>query len=192
MPGTIGQLPARPGGPCLSIPAEFSRLLALDGVPPDGTRRAACRPRPRSAGRSPPGSSWSALDRLERRGPRRAGRPPRAAPGDRAARGRRRADLRGHARAGAGQGRGRVRPPVQRAICPRRPSGEVEIDPEAEMPEPLVGGQARSRRDPGRGAVAGLDPYPRSPEADRQLAELQCRRGRRRRGARPFARCAAH
>jgi len=59
---------------------------------------------------------------------------------------------------------------------PAEAQGEVEIDPEAELPEPLP---SSGKLDLGEILAEelslALDPYPRSPEADRLLAELEAR-----------------
>jgi len=56
---------------------------------------------------------------------------------------------------------------------PEEAPGEVEIDPEAEAPEPLVGHQLDLGEVLAEELSLALDPYPRSPDADRLLAELQ-------------------
>ncbi|MGD9510671.1 MAG: DUF177 domain-containing protein [Geminicoccaceae bacterium] len=56
---------------------------------------------------------------------------------------------------------------------PDEVEGEVEIDPEAEAPEPLVGGMLDLGEILAEELSLALDPYPRSPEADRLLAEQQ-------------------
>jgi uncharacterized metal-binding protein YceD (DUF177 family) len=49
---------------------------------------------------------------------------------------------------------------------------EVEIDPEAELPEPLTEGRLDLGEILAEELSLALDPYPRSPEADQRLAEL--------------------
>ena len=49
---------------------------------------------------------------------------------------------------------------------------EVEIDPEAELPEPVVGGKLDLGEILAQELSLAMDPYPRSPEADRRLADL--------------------
>ena len=56
---------------------------------------------------------------------------------------------------------------------PEEASGEVEIDPEAESPEPLVGHVLDLGEVLAEELSLALDPYPRSPDADRLLAEVQ-------------------
>jgi uncharacterized metal-binding protein YceD (DUF177 family) len=59
---------------------------------------------------------------------------------------------------------------------PAEAQGEVEIDPEAELPDPLP---SSGKLDLGEILAEelslALDPYPRSPAADRLLAELEAR-----------------
>jgi uncharacterized metal-binding protein YceD (DUF177 family) len=63
--------------------------------------------------------------------------------------------------------------------APAEAPGEVEIDPEAELPEPLPSsGQLDLGEILAEELSLALDPYPRSPGADRLLAELEaCGRG---------------
>ena len=56
---------------------------------------------------------------------------------------------------------------------PAESEGEVEIDPEAEMPEPLVGKRLDLGEILAEELSLALDPYPRSAEADQLLAELE-------------------
>lgn len=56
---------------------------------------------------------------------------------------------------------------------PDEVEGEVEIDPEADAPEPLVGGMLDLGEILAEELSLALEPYPRSPEADRLLAEQQ-------------------
>jgi len=56
---------------------------------------------------------------------------------------------------------------------PDEVEGEVEIDPEADAPEPLVGGMLDLGEMLAEELSLALEPYPRSPEADRLLAEQQ-------------------
>ena len=141
---------------------EFSRPLALDGVPPAGTS-LRWRRRPRSARRLPPGSSscgsiaWRARSASQ---PVDAGRTflvtrPRPS--------RCRADLRGDPRAGAGAGRGEFDRLFSREV-PVEAEGEVEIDPEAEVPEPLADDQLDLGEVLAEELSLALDPYPRSPD----------------------------
>ena len=56
--------------------------------------------------------------------------------------------------------------------CPSEALDEVEIDAEAELPEPVVDGRLDLGEILAQELSLALDPYPRSPEADLQLAEL--------------------
>jgi uncharacterized metal-binding protein YceD (DUF177 family) len=56
---------------------------------------------------------------------------------------------------------------------PYESEGEVEIDPETEAPEPLVGGMLDLGEILAEELSLALEPYPRSPDADRLLAEQQ-------------------
>ena len=56
---------------------------------------------------------------------------------------------------------------------PEEALGEVEIDPEADSPEPLVGQVLDLGEVLAEELSLALDPYPRSQDADRLLAELQ-------------------
>ena len=59
---------------------------------------------------------------------------------------------------------------------PAEAQGEVEIDPEAEQPEPLPpSGELDLGEILTEELSLALDPYPRSPGADRLLAELEAR-----------------
>ena len=76
---------------------------------------------------------------------------------------------------------------------PEEALDEVEIDAEAELPEPLVDGRLDLGEILAEELSLALDPYPRSPEADLRLAELRyrpTRRGRRDASARSH-RCVA-
>ena len=88
--------------------------------------------------------------------------------------GRGRAELRGHAGAGAGTVDAEFDRLFSRDAAAAT-EGEVEIDPEAEVPEPLVGGRLDLGEILAEELSLALDPYPRSPEADRLLAELAAR-----------------
>ena len=92
--------------------------------------------------------------------------------GDRAAGGRRRAVLRRHVRAGGEQRSTAEFDRLFSEDVPEETVDEVEIDPEAEMPEPVVGGKLDLGEILAQELSLALDPYPRSPEADRRLAEL--------------------
>jgi uncharacterized metal-binding protein YceD (DUF177 family) len=69
---------------------------------------------------------------------------------------------------------------------PAEARGEVEIDPEAELPEPLPhSGKLDLGEILAEELSLALDPYPKAPEADRLLAELQL--GDRGEADRPFS-----
>ena len=55
---------------------------------------------------------------------------------------------------------------------PAESDGEVEIDAEAETPEPLVEGRLDLGEILAQELSLALDPYPRTPDADRHLAEF--------------------
>jgi hypothetical protein len=59
---------------------------------------------------------------------------------------------------------------------PVEAEGEVEIDPEAEVPEPLADNKLDLGEVLAQELSLALDPYPRSPTADRYLAELEAAR----------------
>jgi uncharacterized metal-binding protein YceD (DUF177 family) len=60
---------------------------------------------------------------------------------------------------------------------PPHAQGEVEVDPEAELPEPLEGDRLDLGEILAEELSLALDPYPRSPEADRFLAEFEAEHG---------------
>ncbi len=60
---------------------------------------------------------------------------------------------------------------------PAETLGEVEIDPEAETPEPLTTDQLDLGEILTEELSLALDPYPRAPDADRHLAEFGGRPG---------------
>jgi uncharacterized metal-binding protein YceD (DUF177 family) len=69
---------------------------------------------------------------------------------------------------------------------PAETQGEVEIDPEAELPEPLPSpGKLDLGEILAEELSLALDPYPKAPEADRALAELHP--GDRGEADRPFS-----
>ena len=69
---------------------------------------------------------------------------------------------------------------------PAEAEGEVEIDPEAELPEPLADNRLDLGEILAEELSLALDPYPRSPDADRYLAETRSR-GRRQAESRALA-----
>jgi uncharacterized metal-binding protein YceD (DUF177 family) len=66
---------------------------------------------------------------------------------------------------------------------PYEAEGEVEIDPEAEAPEPLVDGMLDLGELLAEELSLALEPYPRSPDADRLLAEQEADQAKERRSA---------
>lgn len=56
---------------------------------------------------------------------------------------------------------------------PAEAEGEVEIDPEAELPEPITGNRLDLGEILAEELSLALEPYPRSPAADRVLAEIE-------------------
>jgi uncharacterized metal-binding protein YceD (DUF177 family) len=59
---------------------------------------------------------------------------------------------------------------------PAETQEEVEVDPEAELPEPLPSGKLNLGEILAEELSVALDPYPRAPDADRTLAELEAGR----------------
>ena len=55
---------------------------------------------------------------------------------------------------------------------PAETAAEIEIDPEAAMPEPLLGDRLDLGEVMAEELSLALDPYPRSPDADRHLAQF--------------------
>jgi len=55
---------------------------------------------------------------------------------------------------------------------PSEAAGEVEVDPEAELPEPVPPGGLDLGEILAEELALALDPYPRSPQADARLQEL--------------------
>jgi len=169
-PGTIGQLPAQAWRPFLSIPAEFSRLLALDGVPPNGTvvrLRASAEECRALAARF----ELVALERLEGEA--------RVTPTDP----RTTMLVTGRLEADVVQSCVVTFEPVAATVVaefdrlfseevPEEALDEVEIDAEAELPEPVVDGRLDLGEILAQELSLALDPYPRSPGADLRLAEL--------------------
>lgn len=169
-PGTIGQLPAQAWRPFLPIPAEFSRLITLDGVPPSGTvvRLQASAEECRALAAR---FELVGLERLEGEA--------KVTPADP----RTVVLVTGRLEADVVQSCVVTFEPVAATVVaefdrlfsedvPEEALDEVEIDPEAEIPEPVVGGKLDLGEILAQELSLALDPYPRSPEADRRLAEL--------------------
>ena len=160
---------------CLPIPAEFSRLLALDSVPPTGTTvhlKASADECRALAARF----ELVRLDRLEGE--------LTVAPVDPTSM----FHVTGHVDADAVQScvvtfepvPARVRASFDRLFSREVPAdtdAEVEIDVDAETPEPLTGDKLDLGEILAEELSLALDPYPRSPEADRRLAQLAAEGG---------------
>jgi uncharacterized metal-binding protein YceD (DUF177 family) len=168
--GTVGRLPAQAWRPFLPITAEFSRLLALDGVPPGGTvvRLQASAEECRALATR---LELLRLDRLEGKA-----KVLRADP-------RTSVLVTGRLEAEVVQACVVTFEPVPATVVaefdrlfsedvPEETLDEVEIDPEAELPEPVVGGKLDLGEILAQELSLALDPYPRSTEADRRLGEL--------------------
>lgn len=155
---------------CLPIPAEFSRLLALDSVPPTGTTihlKASADECRALAERF----ELVRLDRLEGE--------VTVAPVDPTSM----IHVAGRVDADAVQScvvtfepvAARVQATFDRLFSrdvPEDIDAEVEIDIDAETPEPLLGDRLDLGEILAEELSLALDPYPRSPEADRRLAQL--------------------
>lgn len=152
----------------MPVAPEFSRPFALDGLPPGGaTLNLAAAPEERAA--LARRFDLVRLDRLEGelRLERVGGDIVRVA---------------GRVRAAAAQRCVVTLEPVEAEVdaaferlftrSPVEETAEVEVDPEAEMPEPLPAGGLDLGELLAEELSLALDPYPRSPQADARLAEL--------------------
>jgi uncharacterized metal-binding protein YceD (DUF177 family) len=171
----------------LSVAVEFSRPLALDGVPAEGTilRLQASAEECRALATR---FELVLVDRLE--GEIRV--EPSAVAGTFHVAGRLAADVVQTCVVTLEPVAAEVVAEFDRLFSrdlPAEAEGEVEIDPEAEMPEPLVGNRLDLGEILAEELSLALDPYPRSAQADRLLAELDEVRSAEANG--PFASLAA-
>ena len=161
----------------MPIDAEFSRPFALDSLPPGVAvaLKASAEECRALAGRF----DLVRLDRLEGEVGSSGRRRRHAGPRRRAPRGRRRPKLRRDAGA---RGRAKVQAEFDRLFsraCRRRRRARSRSTRRPSCPSRCRLGQARPRRDPGRGAVPGARSLPRAPEADRRWPSCAATAARR-------------
>lgn len=155
----------------MSIPVEFSRPLAVDSVPPEGRSVHLL---------ASPAERDLLAKRLELIGLPRLEGEVHVQPVE----GTGAVHVSGHLSAQVIQSCVVTLDPVPAEVeadfdrlfsrdVPAEAEGEVEVDPESEAPEPLVGGTLDLGEILAQELSLAMDPYPRVPDADRQLSEVQ-------------------
>ena len=167
----LPHLPSARWSPPLSIALELSRPLALDRVPPAGTSLQL----EASAEECRALAARFALQRIDRLNGEIRVQPVDA---DRTflVTGRVQADVVQTCVVTQEPVAERVEADFDRLFSrevPAEAEGEVEIDPEAELPEPITDNRLDLGEILAEELSLALEPYPRSPAADRYLAEIE-------------------